>query len=168
MRAAGDPAEVDAAAEQALERAIAGLDPELPIFELRTLKEIVAASWARGRFDAALGGGFAVLALVLAAVGIYGVLGCGFDPGRFGVDHSDVVWELRYGVAVVALGLVLGAAAAWATGGLLADLRPGVDTTDLMSWLVALALMMMSAAVSLWLHGKRIARVEPGGALRDG
>jgi putative ABC transport system permease protein len=154
---------------------VRALDPELPVGRIRTATDIVAESIARDRFNALLIAAFALVALALAAVGIYGTtsfyvahrtreiglrLALGAQPGRV---LREVVWQ---GVALSLAGIVVGVAAAAALARTLASLLFGIGAGDPATYAaVALLLAGVAAAASLG-PARRAARVDPLIALR--
>ena len=154
---------------------VRALDPELPVGRIRTATDIVAESIARDRFNALLIAAFALVALALAAVGIYGTtsfyvahrtreiglrLALGAQPGRV---LREVVWQ---GVALSLAGIVVGVAAAAALARTLASLLFGIGAGDPATYAaVALLLAGVAAAASL-APARRAARVDPLIALR--
>jgi predicted permease len=157
-------------------REIAAVDRDLGMSDLRPLDAAVATATAGARFAAAVVGGFAVFALLLAALGIHGVVS--YAVARrvpeialrraLGATASDVVrlvaaqgaWTLLCGVAV-------GLAAAAATAGLLEGLLFGVGARDLGAGLVATATLIAAAAFAMLLPARRALAVDPLRALRE-
>lgn len=139
----------------ALRALLRELDPEMGVFGVETMDAIVADSVARRRFGMVLTGVFGLLALVLAATGVYGVvayrvtrrtremairLAVGATPGQV---FAGVV---RHGAALAAAGLVLGLAGAWAATRLLSGFLYGIAPTDPATWL-AVSLALASVVV---------------------
>jgi putative ABC transport system permease protein len=151
------------------------LDPNLPLASIATMEEIVAESVAARRFSLILLAGFAGIALLLAAIGIYGVLS--YTVGQrtreigvrmaMGAPRSHVLrLVVGEGVMLVAVGLAIGVVATRAaTGlmrGLLYEVQPS-DPTTLMLVGVVLAFVAMAAS---YLPARRAAAVDPVTALR--
>src|SRR4030095_15732365 len=148
---------------------------DLPIYKLQTLEELVSASVAQPRFYMLLLGGFAVVALVMAAIGMYGVIAYAVSQRRqeigvrmaLGATRGSVVrmvgargWVLRFAGAAAGL-----AGAFLATRGL-RSLLFAVSASDPMTYTgVALVLAAVAAFVS-YLPARRAARTEPQLALR--
>jgi putative ABC transport system permease protein len=171
LKTAADPATL--AAPLAAE--VRAVDPDQPTYGVRTMNEIVRNATASRRFSTQLLGAFAVLALVLAAVGIYGVMA--FVVGQrtremgiriaLGARPGAVVGlMLREALALAAAGVTLGALAALAAtrliGGLLFEVRP----SDPATYTLIAALLTATAALAAWRPARRAASVDPIRALR--
>ncbi|MGH9541652.1 MAG: ABC transporter permease [Terriglobales bacterium] len=166
-----DPANLTSAAKAA----ISALDPDLPVYDIKTLSSIISNSLGNSRLSLILIGLFALLALVLAAVGIYGVMSYmvtqqAHDIGirmALGAQRGDVLGlVLRQGLRLAVPGLVLGLAAALALGRLLAGFLFGVRPTDPATF-VAIALLLLAVAlVACYLPARRATGVDPLVALR--
>lgn len=171
VRTAGDPAALLPAAQ----RAVAELDPALVVSEARTLAEAAATATAPSRFLRGVLVGFALLAVVLAAGGVYGVLAhtvasrtreigvrlaLGARPERV---VRDVVGE---GLLAVATGLGVGLLlAAWLVG-YLGSVVHGVAPRDPATFTSALLVLLVVASLASALPARRAARVDPLSALR--
>ncbi len=171
LRVKGDPARLAAPVRQAL----AELDPGVAGSDLRTLDEVVTRSIAAPRFTTTLLALFAGLALLLAAVGIYGVilvavvqrapeLGIRVALGARAADVLRLV--LGEGMRPVAAGLAAGVVAALALSRLLRGLLYAVPPTDLLTYLGVTTLLALVALLACWLPARRAARTDPMTALR--
>jgi putative ABC transport system permease protein len=152
------------------------LDRDLPVDPAQTMDEVVAASLASNRFNTVLLGLFAGLALVLAAVGVYGVVSYTVDQRTheigirmaLGAHRDDVLGlVLGQGMILVLIGLGLGLAGAFAATRQLASLVYGVSTND--PWTFAIVALVL-AAVALaanFLPARRATRIDPLIALRQ-
>jgi putative ABC transport system permease protein len=161
---------------QMVRREVAVVDPNVPIAEIRTMQEMVASSVAPWRFTMALLSVFAGVALLLASVGIYGVLAYAVNQRRreigirmsLGAQRRDVLQLfLRQGMAVTFFGIVLGLGGAWAATRIMRSLLYSVSPTDP---LVFLAVPLTFAAVALlasFFPARKAARVNPVIALRS-
>jgi putative ABC transport system permease protein len=158
-----------------LRQAIADFDPRLRTQSIRTMEEIVAATTADSRFDAGLFGAFAALALVLATVGVYGLLS--FSVARrtaeigtrmaLGATRADVLrMVLRQGVGLVAAGLVCGLAGAFVLTRSLQDLLFGVKPTDPLSFAAVAVLLVVVGLSASYFPARRATKVDPVVALR--
>ena len=151
------------------------LDPSLALSEARPLAAVLDDATAQSRFLLGLMGGFALLALVLAAVGIYGVLSyavsrrrqemgirqaLGASPGRV---RRLVVAE---GMLLAVAGLALGALAAAGLGRFLAGLLYGVEPHDVLSFAAAAVVLLAVAFAACYLPARRASAVDPLEALR--
>lgn len=161
---------------QAVREAIWSVDRGVPVYETRTMDQIVARSLTARRFAAALVSAFAVLALVLAVLGLYGVLsysvaqrtselGLRFALGATPANVLRLVLGegLRLTVAGVAIGALVGAAAARTMSHLLFR----VQTFDPAAFAVAALTLPAVAAIASFLPALRAARVDPMAALRN-
>jgi putative ABC transport system permease protein len=172
VRSSRDPASLAGA----VRREVALADPALPVFALRTLDELVASSWARRRAAIALLGAFAAMALLLAAVGVYGVvsqsarqrtreIGVRLALGARPRDISRLV--LGEAIALVGAGCAFGLALGWAAGRLLSTLLFGVRPGDPATLAGAAAVLTLVAIAAALLPALRASRVQPLVALRD-
>ena len=156
-------------------RIIRGIDPLQPISGARTLDSILGDNSARQRFSATLMAGFSISALVLAAVGIYGVLAysvaqrtrelglrmaLGAEPGRI------VGLVVGRGARLVIGGATAGIAGALALTGLIQSLLYGIGPRDPWTFLAAAAVLLAVALVAAYLPARRAARLDPIEALR--
>ena len=157
-------------------REVAAIDPTVPISEIRTMEEMVASAVAPWRFTMALLSAFAAVALLLASVGIYGVLAYSVNQRRreigirmsLGAQRRDVLrLFLTQGMAVTLLGIVIGLGGAWAATRIMRSLLYSVSPTDP---LVFLSVPLTFAAIALlasFLPARKAARVNPVTALRS-
>jgi predicted permease len=172
VRAAGDPRSLVPAVRDRL-RAI---DPEILVYDVRTMDELVEASVAGRRFTMLLLGLFGTLALTLAAVGIYGVMG--YTVRRrtrelgirmaLGAARRDVLrLVVGAGMRLAGLGLVLGLAAAAGLTRLMRSLLFEVGTTDPRAFGAVALVLAAVALVAACVPGVRATRVDPTTALRS-
>jgi predicted permease len=164
------PASVDA-----LRAAVRGVDAEQPLFNIDTLDQRIATSLTGRRVPLQLLGLFAACALLLAAIGIYGVLAFGVEQRTaeiglrmaIGADsarvRSDVLID---GARLIGLGLGIGLLAAFAAGYALKSRLFGVAPVDPVSLMAVIALLALTAFVACWLPARRAARLDPLVALR--
>ncbi len=154
---------------------IAAIDPDQPLTDVQTVDDLMDAARAQPRFLLMLVGGFAGLALVLAVIGIYGVLSFSVAQRRqeFGVrmamgadrDHILAV-VLKHGFVLALVGVGLGLAAAFLLAKLMAGMlykTPGRDPVTFIAAPVALVLVVLLAS---YLPARRATRVSPVDALR--
>ena len=159
----------------AIRAEVARLDPALPVTGVQTLDEIVGASAASQRFNAVLLGGFAGVALLLAAVGIGGVLAISVSRRMpeigirlaLGAVPGDLVrMVVRQGMTLVAAGLVIGLPAAFAATRLLQTMLFDVAPSDPVSFAAATVVLCVVALVACAAPALRASRVNPIAALR--
>jgi predicted permease len=168
---AGNPADL----APAVQREVAAIDPDLPVYRFRTMTEVMGESVARRRLALILIGVFAGLALVLAAVGIYGVTSYVVGQSQqeiglrmaLGAGRGQVLrMMMRRGMGTITAGLVIGLVAALLLtrllGGMLFDVRPA-DPLTLGS---ASVLLLLVASLAIFIPARRAAHVDPMVALR--
>ena len=159
----------------ALRRVVRGIDGQLPVGRLEPMPEVVAHAVARERFQLLVLGGFAALALALAAVGLYGVtaylvsqrsaeMGLRLALGGRPRDVTRLV--VGEGLAVTAAGLAAGLVAAAALARVMGKLLFGVRATDPLTYAGIAALLLAVSALACWLPARRAARTDPARSLR--
>jgi putative ABC transport system permease protein len=159
----------------AIRGAVAAVDPDQPIADLRTMDDVIAVSLAGRRFNMLLLGAFAGLALVLSAVGLYGVMS--YSVGQrlremgvrqaLGATRADVL-RLVFGEALrtVVIGLVPGVLAALALGRLVSSLLYGIPAADPITFAAAAGTLTAVALLASLVPGLRATRVDPMITLR--
>jgi putative ABC transport system permease protein len=156
-------------------RAVHAIDPELPVSRVRTMAEFQSASVAQPRFTALLLAGFALLAMLLALVGVYGVMAYVVSQRTreigvriaLGAERRDVVWMVvRHGVVLAGIGIAIGLAGAAAGTRLMERLLFGVSATDPLTFLAAAVALGVASIVATCVPALRAARVAPVAALR--
>jgi putative ABC transport system permease protein len=161
----------------AIEREVWSVDREQPLSDVRPMKEVVGRSLGVRRFSATLLAGLAFLALVLAGVGVYGVLAYQVEQRTreigvrmaFGAARSDVLsLVMRQGLLPVVGGLVAGLALALGATRLLASLLYGVSATDPATFVVTPAVLTAIALLSIAIPARRASRLEPQRAIWQG
>ena len=171
VRTAGDPRSLAAM----IQREVQALDPDQPLFHVRPMEEWMADSVARRRLALILLASFAGLALLLAAVGIYGTTSFSVaqqtrDIGvrrALGAQRGDVFrLVLREGVTTVAIGAAVGIAGALAITRLIRQALFQVSAADPVTYAAVLATLTLVALLAAWLPAWRATRVEPLEALR--
>jgi predicted permease len=156
--------------------AIQSVDPALPVFNVTSMDEILDASLASRRFSANLVGGFAGGALLLASIGIYGLLA--YMVGQrsreiglrlaLGAQRADVLrLVLGKGVVLAGLGIVTGVILAASTASMMASLLYGVRPHDPAVFLVVPLLLLTVALLASYIPAWRATKVDPIAALRE-
>ncbi|HKV27761.1 MAG TPA: ABC transporter permease [Candidatus Acidoferrales bacterium] len=159
----------------ALETAVHDAEPDLPIGHIQSMEQILSTSLAFQRFLMTLMSIFAALALILAAVGIYGVMA--YSVGQrtheigirmaLGARPRDVlVMVVRHGMLLTLIGLIAGLAGAFATTRFLADQLYGVQATDPIVFAIVVGLLAFIALLACYIPARRAAKVDPLIALR--
>ena len=160
----------------ALRTALADVDPGIAPQRLVTLADEVLAMVAPQRTAATLLLAFATLALLLAAIGVYGVVGYtvalrGRDIGirmALGATRSQVIRMVIAGIApAAALGLAAGSLGAAGLARLLRQTLPDLAGISASAFAAALAILVTAAALAAWLPALRAARTDPAAALRS-
>ena len=161
---------------RSIEDAVHSVDPEIALAELHTMDEIKSDVMSGDRFTMVLYGCFAVVALSLAAVGIYGVMAFtvsqrGHEIGlrmALGASRGNVVrLILREGLSLALAGLGLGLVGAYFVGRAMQSSLYGVGSLDATA-IVAVAVVLFNAALlASWLPAQRAASIQPMQALRE-
>ncbi len=171
VRASGDPASLAAAVKSA----IWSVDRNQPIVRVVTMKQLVDISEAERRFVLILFAAFGVVALVLAAVGIYGVLSGSVNErmreigvrAALGASRRHILtMVLREGMILTALGIAIGMAGASAASQALTTLLFGISRLDPITYLGVVSLLALVAALACATPAWRAARVDPSITLR--
>src|SRR5262245_6991749 len=160
----------------AVRRAVADIDANLPVFEVRTMEERLFESVAQPRFRTALLGAFAALALVMALIGLYAVMAVSVAQRThelgirvaLGAQRRDVIGlVLGQGVKLVGIGIALGLVGAWALTRVLTTLLYEVKPTDPLTFLAVPVLLIVVAILACWAPARHAAEVDPLTALRQ-
>jgi putative ABC transport system permease protein len=172
VRTVQDPATL----ESAIRAQIAGIDPQQGISGFQTLEDLLSRSTERRRFQTVLVGTFALLALLLAAIGVYAVMAYMVAQRRreigvrlaLGARPTDVVrLVLRNGLRLTTAGVALGLAGALALSRALAHFLFGVSPLDPVTYLTVTAALVCVAALAAYLPSRGAASVDPMLVLRD-
>jgi putative ABC transport system permease protein len=164
-----------AALSQTLENAVRGADPAVPIVRLRDMDMVFAESIRRTKLLAQLLGGFAVLALLLAAVGTYGVLSymvmarrreIGIRMALGATRPSVIALVMKQGLQPTIIGGVVGLAGALSVNRLIATLLFEVRPTDPATLAAVIVAIALVAVIACWLPAWRAARLDPNVELR--
>jgi putative ABC transport system permease protein len=151
------------------------IDPDLPFGSIATMRELIARSVARPRFYATLLGTFATLAVVLAMLGLYGVLaqsvaqrrheiGIRMALGARGRDIQRLIVD--QGLRYTLIGAAIGVAGAFGVTRVLRRLLFGVQPTDGLTFLAVIVLLFGSALLAALMPARRAARTDPLKSLR--
>lgn len=160
----------------ALVRTVHDVDPELPVFGMRTMKDLLSASMASRRFALALMSGFAAAAALLAALGIYGAMALFVAQRRqdFGVRRAlgatamnIVAIAVGPGLALCVIGATIGLTAGFAATRAMSSLLFGVSAHDPTTFVAVPALLVVTAVVACLGPARRAIRIDPTTALRD-
>jgi predicted permease len=167
----------DAAVEApAIVRAIHSLDPQLPVYGIRTMEDRLARSLARQRFAMSMLGAFAGFALILAMVGIYGVVSylvtqsthdIGIRMALGALPRNILGLVIAHGMKLALAGLVAGLLGAFALTRLMESLLFGVHSSDALTFASVALLLGLVALVASYVPAMRAARLNPTAALRE-
>ncbi len=164
-----------ASAGGVLRSGVAALDPDLPLFDVRTMEARLSDSVAQPKFRTALLGTFAAMALVMAVIGIYGVMAFSVVQRThelgiriaLGARRNVVIGlVLRHGAVLAGLGIVIGLAGALALTRVLQTLLFEVKPTDPLTFTMVPVALMGVALFACWLPARRASKVDPMAALR--
>ena len=156
-------------------KVIQGIDPDLPVSQMRTMETVVRQTFASQQFSAVLLGGFSLASLLLAAIGIYGVLaysvmqrtreiGVRIALGAEPLAITRMV--VASGARMVIIGAAAGLAVALALSGLMTSLLFGIGPRDPLTFVAAPAVFLAVALVAAYVPARRAAMVSPMEALR--
>jgi putative ABC transport system permease protein len=172
VRTAGDPAHL----QGAIADVVHSLNPDLPMGDVRTMKQVVGEAMASDRFHMALFAGFAAVALLLAAIGIYGVTSFAVAQRTreigirkaLGADRGHILRQvLREGMTTGLAGAALGCVGAYLVGRAMQGMLYGVDAVDPTA-LGAVSLTLLGAAfLACLIPARRAASIDPVVALRQ-
>jgi putative ABC transport system permease protein len=157
-------------------REILAIDKYLPLSQVRTLDDVIDGGLSRQRFSASLLGAFSLLALFLAAIGIYGLISYGVAQrtsefgirAALGAQSRDIVrLVLAQSGVLVLLGVALGGASAFGLTRVLSSQLYAVSATDAVSYVLAAAVLVGAALLASALPSWRASRLDPVRALRS-
>jgi putative ABC transport system permease protein len=172
VRTSGEPVSLAGA----LRRQVAALDPGQAVHDVRPLLDLLSDSLAASRFVMALLGGFALLGLALATVGVYGVVAGSVErrTGEIGLrlavgaNSGDVLrMVLGQAARLLAAGVTLGLLAAFALTRVLQSLLFDVSPTDPATFAAVAGVLALAALVASYLPARRAARLDPAAVLRE-
>jgi putative ABC transport system permease protein len=172
VRTSGDPMSL----QQSVAAVIRSMDPDLPMGNVRTMEQIVDLSFVSDRFNTALFGSFAAVALLLAAFGIYGVMSFAVAQRTheiglriaLGAGRGRVLWQvLREGMTTALLGTVLGSAGAYFVVRAMHGMVFGVALVAPTAFIVVALALLGAALLACLVPATRAASVDPMVALRQ-
>jgi predicted permease len=158
-----------------LREQVQSVDPMLPLFGERTMQDIVSDSLAQGRLAMQVVGLFGVLALLLASIGIYGVMAYSVNQRTreigirvaLGASRGTILrWVLRQGLVLIGIGVTTGLLAAFALMRLLRSLLFEVATTDVVTYAALALVLAIVALVACYIPARRATKIDPLVALR--
>ena len=158
-----------------LTRELSGLDRNLALVNVRTMESVVSMSLASERFRTRLLGAFALIALLLAAIGVYGVMAYSVEQRSremglrmaLGAEPRHVMRLVAgQGLAMIGVGLAIGVAAALALTRLVASLLYGISPSDPLTFAAIAAILLTAAAVATFVPARRATRADPMIVLR--
>jgi ABC-type antimicrobial peptide transport system permease subunit len=171
VRTVGDPAKVTAA----IRREVQAVDANVPICKVRTLEAQLDESLSQERLVATLSSWFGAFALLLAAIGLYGVLAYSVTRRTneiglrmaLGAERGGVIWMvLREALLLVGTGVAIGVPLALALARSVSSLLYGLKPTDSLTISAAAVILFVVAAIASYLPARRASRVDPMVALR--
>jgi putative ABC transport system permease protein len=172
VRTAGNPETMN----KSIAATIQSLDPDLPMADVKTMDQLLEESMGGDRFSAVLFGGFALIALCLAAFGIYGVMSFAVAQRTheiglrmaLGAGQSQVIGLiLKEGMAQGFIGLLVGLAGSFGIGRVMRGMWYGIGSLDPIAFAVVAAVLLMSALLACYFPARRAAQVDPMAALRQ-
>ena len=173
LRTAGDPGTLG----DAIRPEVQAVDPNVPVYAVRTMEDVIARSMAERRFALQILGFFAGVALLLAAIGIYGVMAYTYSQRRheigirmaLGAQPRDILrMALGEGMTLVAIGLGSGLVGALILTRFLRSLLYAVSPNDPLTFAALLALLAAVALLACLVPARRATQTDPLVALRDG
>ena len=159
----------------ALRQQVWAIDKDQPVFDVKTMQEVRSASVALYSFSSVMLAIFAVVALLLASLGIYGVMAFAVTQRTqeigirmaLGARTADVLkLVVKHGMKLALLGLLIGLAGSWAITRFLEKMLVGVKPTDLLTFSVVSVFLLLAAFVACYLPARRATKVNPLVALR--
>lgn len=171
VRTATDPRGLVNAARSTVQ----ALDGNAPVYSVRTVEELLGRSVAAPRFNTLLLGLFASVALILTAVGLYGLISCSVSQSTheigvrvaLGAQRSDILKVVvGHGLVLTAMGLAVGLTGAYALSRFLKSLLFGVTANDWMTYAIVSIILLVTAMFACYLPARRATKVDPIVALR--
>jgi putative ABC transport system permease protein len=159
----------------ALRQQVLAIDKDQPVFDVKTMQEVRSISVALYSFSSVMLGIFAFVALLLASIGIYGVMAFAVTQRTqeigiriaLGARNADVLkLVVKHGMKLALVGMVIGLAGSWAITRFIDKLLFGVQATDLLTFSVVSVCLLIAAFVACYLPALRATKVDPLVALR--
>ena len=172
LRTHGDPARLVGD----LRRAVRQVDPQLAVASLETMEALTSRSLSKQRITAVLIGGFALGGLLLAAMGLFGVVGGNVTRRRhelavriaLGANHGKVLRRvILEGASLVIIGIVVAAPAVYWAGRAMSSILVGVGPHDLPTLVMVAGLLGLVALLACYLPARRVLEIDPAHALRE-
>jgi predicted permease len=171
IRTTSDPVPMTAA----IIKEIQAVDPEMPVYDVGSMDQRLYGSLARQRFSMFLLGVFALIALILAAIGVYGVMAYSVSQRTHEIGvrialgaRPDAILRLviRQALILAALGIAIGLVGAFALTRVMSSLLFGVSATDLLTFVITSLLLGSIALMASYIPARRAAKVDPIAALQ--
>ena len=171
-RTSSDPA----AMAQSIVNEIHAQDPGIPVYDIRTMEDRMADSLARQRFAAIMLAAFAGFALILAAVGVYGVMSYLVTQSRhdiglriaLGAPRNMILWlVVKQGMELAGTGIILGLIGALALTRVMASLLFGISAVDAATFSAVPVILAMIALIATYIPAWRATQVDPVTVLRE-
>lgn len=171
IRTTSDPVPMTAA----IVKEIQAVDPEMPVYDVGSMDQRLYGSLARQRFSMFLLGVFALIALILAAIGVYGVMAYSVSQRTHEIGvrialgaRPDAILRLviRQALILAALGIAIGLIGAFALTRVMSSLLFGVSATDLLTFVITSLLLGSIALMASYIPARRAAKVDPIAALQ--
>jgi putative ABC transport system permease protein len=159
----------------ALRQQVWTIDKDQPVFQVRTMEEVKSLSVALHSFSSVMLGIFAAVALLLASIGIYGVMAFAVTQRTqeigirmaLGARRGDVLkLVLRHGMAMALFGVLIGLAGAWGLTRFLKGMLVGTSSTDFVTFSLVTICLLFAALLACYLPARRATKVDPLVALR--
>jgi ABC-type antimicrobial peptide transport system permease subunit len=172
VRTAGNPDTMN----KSIAAVIRSVDPDLPMADVKTMDQLLEDSLGGDQFGAVLFGGFALIALCLAAFGIYGVMSFAVAQRTheiglriaLGAGQTQVLGLiLKEGMTLGFTGLLIGFAGSYGIGRVMRGMWYGIGSLDPLAFSVVAAVLMLSALLACYFPARRATQVDPSAALRQ-